>query len=230
MNNFIFVQYTAGACGKAIGVCLQTASTVKSWQLPDISTVVKMHTNDHRHVRFEPDPSYKLKWLARTHGITRGDDLSREKVLQLLAEENLLDGGQLVIPWTKRDIPHWFSGKIVQINNDRNSIAWLRKRRKKLFYVPSKEGIIEVRYDSRYHTRPDRNDRCVNTMSLEDLVTMQINEETYPIRQDAYHIVLSDIIECKWSTILDTLEKVVESPLDRSWCIEYLTAWHKQIN
>ena len=230
MNNFIFVQYTAGACGRAIGVCLQTAETVKSWDLPDINAVVNMHTNDHSHVRHEPDSEYKLAWLARTHGIIRGDDLARHEVIEKLKDEDLLNKGQLIIPWTKAEMPSWFSDTLVQIINDRSSFDWLIARRKKLFYMKRKQGTIEVRYDSRYHTRPDRNDRCVNELDIDSLAFLQTHAETYPINPVAYQIPLSQIITKKWDQVLDILEQATGSPLDRVWCTEYLTAWHKQIS
>ena len=90
MNDFIFIQYTAGSCGKAIGVCLQTAKSVINWDLPNIKELAPMHTNDYRHVRQEPDAPYKLSWLARTHGINRGDNLKRNELAIKQTHEELI--------------------------------------------------------------------------------------------------------------------------------------------
>ena len=65
--NLFFIQYTGGAGGKAVGVCLQTAKSVMSWGLPNTDELVGgMHTNDHNHIRSEPDTPYKFPWMTRT--------------------------------------------------------------------------------------------------------------------------------------------------------------------
>ena len=229
MNDFIFIQYTAGSCGKAIGVCLQTAESVMNWSRPNINDIALMHTNDYRHVRQEPDAPYKLSWLARTYGINRGNDLKRHEVLQLLKEENLLDKEKLIITWHKLTLPVWYNDTLIQIVSDETSLPWLINRRKKLFYVESIEGTIEARYDARYHTRPDRNDRCVSKLSINELATKQTHEELIPINSQAYHIELHTVLNQEWNIVLEILENSVKTKLDRLWCKEYLDAWHNQI-
>jgi hypothetical protein len=229
MNDFIFIQYTAGSCGKAIGVCLQTAKSVMNWSLPNIKELALMHTNDYRHVRQEPDAPYKLSWLARTYGINRGDNLKRDEVLQLLKEENLLGKEKLIINWTKIHLPQWFDDHLIQVTTNNKSLPWLIDRRKKLFYVDSVEGTVEVRYDARYHTRPDRDDRCVSKLSINELAIKQTHEELIPVNSQAHHIELHTVLNQEWNIVLEILENSIKTKLNRLWCKEYLATWHNQI-
>jgi hypothetical protein len=230
MNDFIFIQYTGGACGKAMAVCLQTAQSVLTWDLPDTDDLVSMHTNKHNHIREEPDAPYKFSWMTRTPGVTRGDHLERHKVLQLLKQDNLLNKGKLIVTWTKPYLPDWYADTLVQIVVDESSLPWLIERRKKVFYVSTDKGTIEVRHDKRYATKPEYCDLCVSDLKIDDLAFLQTHAEMIPVNNQAHHIQLQDIINKKWNPVLDTLEQVANSELDKQWCIGYLDAWHKQIS
>jgi len=234
MNNFIFVQYTAGSCGRAVSCCVQTADKVGSWwsQQPPPGIVASFHTNNVNHVRQEPDAEYKLGWLSRTYGISRGDHLTKEQVEQLLKEDNYVEtiiknNKKLLISWTKTELPLWFEGELIQIINNESSLAWLADRRKKLFYVGSDEGVIETRYDSRYHPKPERNDRRISSLPIDELVIKQLKEETTIPNPSAHQIQLSWLLDRQWSRVFDLLEDAVEDRIDRVWCERYLTAWHK---
>ncbi len=230
MNDFIFIQYTGGACGKAIAVCLQTAQSVRSWNLPVTDKLVPMHTNKHNHIREEPDAPYKFSWMTRTPGVTRGDNLKRNEVSELLKKDNLLDKGKLIVTWTKQYLPDWYNDTLLQIIVDETSLPWLIERRKKVFYVESAEGTIEVRHDKRYATKPEYCDLCVSELNIHELAFLQTHAEMIPINEQAYHIHLNDIISKNWTTVLDTIEQAANGVLDRPWCINYLDAWHKQIS
>src|SRR6056300_1508078 len=154
MSKFVFIQYTGGAGGRAVSCCVQTADKVGSWwsQQPPPGTLASFHTNDINHVRREPDAKYKLQWLSRTYGIDRGDCLTKEEVKKLVREEKLLEDiikekKYIIVSWNKPHMPLWFEGELIQIINNESSLAWLADRRKKLYYVESDEGVIEVRYD-----------------------------------------------------------------------------------
>jgi|TARA_R110000823_G_C15884025_1_gene495359 hypothetical protein len=229
MNNFIFIQYTGGSCGKAIGVCLQTAQSVLSWSLPDIDTLVEMHTNDYKHIREEPDAPYKFPWMTRTPGVTRGDDLKRHDVLKLLEEDNLINEDKLIVTWTKPYLPAWYNDTVIQIVVDEQSLPWLIERRKKVFYIESAQGTIEVRHDKRYATKPEYCEHCVSELNIDDLAFLQTHEELIPVNDQAHHVQLKDIINKNWNPVFNTLEQAANSVIDRQWCKEYLDAWHNQI-
>jgi hypothetical protein len=236
MKNFVFVQYTAGSGGRALSCCIQTASKVGSWwsQRPFPAILAQFHTNDTDHVRQEPDAEYRLGWLSRTYGIGRGDHLTKEQVEQLLKEDNsvktiIKNNKKLLISWTKTELPLWFEGELIQIINNESSLAWLADRRKKLFYVQSDEGIIETRYDSRYHPRPERNDRRISPLSIDELVIKQLNEETVMPNTVAHQIQLSWLLDQQWSRVFDVLENAVNDRIDRVWCERYLKHWHKRV-
>jgi hypothetical protein len=230
MNEFIFIQYTGGAGGKAVGVCLQTAKSVMSWGLPNTDELVDMHTNDHNHIRSEPDTPYKFPWMTRTPNVTRGDDLKRHEVLQFLKQDDLIGHGKLIVTWSKGYLPAWYNDTVIQIVVDDASLPWLIERRKKVFYVESDEGTIEVRHDKRYATKPEYCDLCVSDLKIDDLAFLQTHAEMIPVNNQAHHIQLQDIINKKWNPVLDTLEQAADSELDRPWCINYLNTWHKQIS
>ena len=235
-NNFVFVQYATGACGKAVSCCVQTADSVGSWwrQQPAPKTLASFHTNDCYHARTEPRPPYRLNWLAKTPGITRGDNLSPDEVTLLLTQDESVkritqDGKKIVVAWCKNYLPGWFDGNLIQIIVDNHSLSWFTKRRKKLFYVESNEGVIETRYDSRYHTRPDRNDRRVSSLPIDELVLKQVKEETIIPDPTAHQIQLSWLLDQQWSQVFDVLENSINDKIDRVWCEQYLTAWHKRV-
>lgn len=235
-SKWLFCQYTAGAGGRAISCCLQTSNKVASWwaQRPNIETLIESHTNDIHHVRKEPDAEYKLDWLSRTHGIHRGDDLNMNEVEGLLQiDDNIKkiinNDKMLLVSWTKIILPRWFDGILVQIINDEESLSWLEDRRKKIFYVGKEEGIIEIRYDSRYHTRPERNDRCVSELPLDELVSKQLKEENIIPNNFATQIQLSWLLTKEWGKIFDSLEGAINDTVDRTWCEQYLTSWHKKM-
>lgn len=232
---WLFCQYTAGAGGKAISCCLQTANNVASWweQRPSIESLIESHTNDINHVRREPDADYKLTWLSRTYGIDRGDDLDVYEVNHLLRTDDKIkkiinNNEMLLISWNKITMPKWFDGKLIQIINDEESLSWLVNRRKKLFYVETSEGIIEVRYDSRYHPKPERNDRCVSSLPLDELVSKQFIAENIQPNSRAHQIQLSWLLNQQWNILFDCLENAVNDRIDREWCEQYLTDWHKK--
>ena len=236
MNKFLFVQYTGGAGGRAVSCCVQTADKVGSWwsQQPIPETLASFHTNDVNHVRREPDAEYKLRWLSRTYGVDRGDRLTKEEVGELLREEKLLKDivdkkKYIIVSWHKHRVPLWFDGKLIQIINDEDSLAWLTGRRKKLFYVETDEGVIEARYDSRYHTKPERHDRRISSLPVDELVTKQLKEEMIVPNELAHQIQLSWLLNQQWSRVFDLLEDAVEDRIDRVWCERYLTAWHKLV-
>ncbi len=233
---WLFCQYTAGAGGRVVSGCLQTASKVASWwvQRPSVESLVGLHTNDINHVRKEPDSDYKLGWLSRTHGVDRGDNLEISEVDRLLQTDDkikkIIDRDEMIlVAWNKLKMPQWFDGKLIQIINDEESLSWLMNRRKRLFYVNTEEGIIEVRYDSRYHPRPERNDRCVSSVPLEELVSKQLAEETIIPNPVAHQIQLSWLLNQQWNILFDCLENAVKDSIDRAWCEQYLTAWHKKV-
>ena len=235
-NNFVFVQYAAGSCGKTISCCLQTASKVGSWwpKMPSIDSLVSLYTNDCYHARTEPQPPYRLDWLSTTHGITRGDNLSLNEVKLLLTQDEsvkriLQDGKKILLIWTKNYLPDWFDDHLIQIIVDPRSLSWFTRRRKQLFYVESDAGVIETRYDSRYHTRPDRHDRRVSTLPIDELVSKQIQEETIMSDPSAYQIQLSWLLDQQWSQVFDVLENAINDTIDRVWCEQYLIAWHKKV-
>ena len=230
MAEFIFIQYTGGACGKAMAVCLQTAKSVMSWSLPVTDQLVEMHTNDHTHIRAEPDAPYKFPWMTRTPNVTRGDNLKRHEVHKLLKQDDLLNKGKLIVTWTKPYLPDWYCDTVVQIVVDETSLPWLIERRKKVFYMESKEGTIEIRHDKRYATKPEYCDLCVSDLKIDDLAFLQTHAEMIPVNYKAYHIQLRDIIDKNWKPVLDTLEQAAKSTIDRSWCTNYLNAWHRQIS
>lgn len=232
---WLFCQYTAGAGGRAISCCLQTANNVASWweQGPSIESLIESHTNDIHHVRREPDTDYKLTWLSRTHGVDRGDGLTVDEVAHLLQKDDQIkkiinNNEMLLIAWTKTKTPQWFDGRLIQIINDEKSLSWLRDRRKRLFYVDTGEGIVEVRYDSRYHTRPERNDRCVSRLPLDELVSRQLAEENIQPNPNAHQMQLSWLLNKEWNLLFDCLEGAINDTIDRAWCEQYLTAWHKK--
>ncbi len=109
-------------------------------------------------------------------------------------------------------------------------LPWLIERRKKVFYVESDEGTIEVRHDKRYATKPEYCDLCVSDLKIDDLAFLQTHAEMIPVNDQAHHIQLQDIINKKWNPVLDTLEQAADSELDRQWCKDYLSDWHKQIS
>ena len=235
-NNFIFVQYAAGSCGKTISCCLQTASKVGSWwnEVPSIDSLVSLYTNDCYHARTEPQPPYRFDWLSTTYGITRGDNLSLDEVKLLLTQDEsakriLQDGKKILLIWTKKHLPNWFDDHLIQIIVDPRSLSWFTRRRKQLFYVESDAGVIETRYDSRYHTRPDRHDRRVSTLPIDELVSKQIKEETIMSDPSAYQIQLSWLLDQQWSQVFDVLENAINDTIDRAWCEQYLIAWHKKV-
>jgi hypothetical protein len=235
-NNFVFVQYAAGSCGKAISCCLQTANKVGSWweEVPSIDSLVSLHTNDCYHAKTEPRPPYRLNWLAKTPGITRGDNLASDKVKLLLTQEESVkritqDGKKILLAWCKNYLPDWFDDNLIQIIVDDRSLSWFTQRRKKLFYVESDGGVIETRYDSRYHTRPDRDDRRVSSLPIDELVLKQLQEETIMSDPTAYQIKLSWLLDQQWSQVFDVLETAINDTIDRAWCEQYLIAWHKKV-
>jgi hypothetical protein len=236
MNNFVFVQYTSGSGGKAISCCIQTADTVGSWwhQRPAPTILASFHANDVNHVRQEPDASYKLGWLSRSYGIGKGDHLTKREVEHLLEKDSsvnsiIQNNKKLCIPWSKKDLPVWFAGDLIQILNNESSLTWLAARRKKIFYVESDEGVIEVRYDSRYHPKPERNDRRLSYLPINELVMKQLKEETFMPNPSAHHIQLSWLLDQQWSRVFDVLENAIDDRIDRDWCERYLIAWHKRV-
>jgi hypothetical protein len=236
MSKFVFIQYTGGAGGKAVSCCVQTADKVGSWwsQQPIPETLASFHTNNVNHVRREPDADYKLKWLARTYGIDRGDRLTKEEVEKFLREEKVLkdiieDKKYIIVSWNKLHMPLWFEGELIQIITNESSLAWLADRRKKLFYVESDEGVIEVRYDSRYHPKPERNDRRISSLPIDELVIKQLKEETIIPSPSAHQIQLSWLLDQQWSQVFDMLENSINDRIDRVWCEQYMTAWHKKV-
>ena len=58
---------------------------------------------------------------------------------------------------------------------------------------------------------------------------LQTHAEMIPVNDQACHIQLQDIINKKWNPVLDALEQAADSELDRQWCKDYLSAWHKQV-
>ena len=229
MNEFIFIQYTGGACGKAMAVCLQTAKSVMSWNLPATDQLVEMHTNNHTHIRAEPDSPYKFPWMTRSPGVTRGDNLKRSEVNKILKPDDLLNKGKLIVTWTKPYLPDWYCDTVVQIVVDEISLPWLIERRKKVFYVATDTGTIEVRRDKRYSTKPEYCGICESDLKIDDLAFLQTHAEMIPVNDQACHIQLQDIINKKWNPVLDALEQAADSELDRQWCKDYLSAWHKQV-
>jgi len=232
---WLFCQYTAGAGGRAVCCCLQTANKVASWwgQRPSVESLVKLHTNDINHVRKEPDSDYKLSWLARSYGIDRGNGLTVDEVDSLLQKDDEIkkiinNNEMLLIAWNKTTMPAWFDGELIQIINDEGSLSWLVNRRKKLFYVETSEGIIEVRYDSRYHPKPERNDRCVSSLPLDELVSKQLIAENIRPNSIAHQIQLSWLLNQQWNILFDCLENAIGDTVDRAWCEQYLKAWHKK--
>ena len=236
MNKFLFVQYTGGAGGRAVSCCLQTAHKVGSWwnHRPNPETLASQHSNNTSHTRQEPDAEYKLSWLSRTYGIDRGNNLTKEQVNDLLNQEELLEDvlknkKYIIVPWHKHPLPQWFEGTLIQIINDNQSFSWLTTRRKKLFYVETDEGVIETRYDSRYHPRPERNDRRVSSLPIDELVLKQLKEENIILDPTAHQIQLSWLLGQQWSQVFDMLENAINDNIDRVWCEQYLTAWHKRV-
>ena len=235
-NNFLIVQYTGGAGGRAICSCIQTAENIVPWfkSLPNPVEFALKHTNDLTHVRSEPDAEYKLPWLSRTYGVERGNDLSKEAVNDLLDEnkdlQQISKGKKyILIDWHKHQLPKWFEGKCIQIINDPSSVSWLIERRKKLFYVESEDGVIETRYDSRYHPRPERNDRRVSNLPLNDLASNQFEDEDIKVDPEHHQIQLSWLIAKKWPKIFNVLENAVGGKIDRVWSRTYLDSWHSKV-
>ena len=235
MSKWIFCQYTAGAGGKVVSICSQTAESVVPWfkQKPDPTVLASRHTNDSSHVRVEPDTEYRLAWLSRSHGVDRGHHLEKSTVDQMIENDqelsNLTKNKKILVSWSKNELPTWFDGQLIQIINDDASLSWLLNRRIKIFYVESDEGIIETRYDSRYHNRPDRNDRCVSPLPLNSLAEKQMIEENILPNSSATHIQLSWLLNKKWPVLFDTLENAIKDKVDRVWCEEYLNSWHKKV-
>ena len=126
-------------------------------------------------------------------------------------------------------MPLWFEGELIQIINNESSLAWLADRRKKLYYVESDEGVIEARYDSRYHPKPERNDRRVSSLPMDELVSKQLKEEMIVPDPTAHQIQLSWLLDQQWSKVFDVLENSINDKIDRIWCEQYLTAWHKKV-
>ena len=202
--------------------------------MPSIDSLVSLYTNDCYHARTEPQPSYRLDWLSTTPGITRGDNLSLDELKLLLNQDEtvkriLQDGKKISLIWTKNYLPDWFNDDLIQIIVDHRSLSWLTQRRKKLFYVESDAGIIETRYDSRYHTRPDRYDRRVSKLPIDELVSKQIQEETIMPNRMGHQIQLSWLLDQQWSQVFDVLETSINDKIDRDWCEQYLIAWHKKV-
>ena len=78
-----------------------------------------------------------------------------EKRVKILKHDDLLDKGKLIVTWTKPYLPDWYCDTVVQIVVDETSLPWLIERRKKVFYVATDKGTIEVRRDKRYATKPE---------------------------------------------------------------------------
>jgi len=231
-TKWVFMQYTAGAGGKLFCCCLQTAKSVASWSenLLDPIALATHPKEDVSIIRCEPDHDYRLPWLSRSFGIERGYDLSKDTVNELVADDELLtsriqNGERILVSCTHDKLPNWFKGTLIQIVNDDESIDWLMARRRRLFYYTTQQGIIETRYDARFNTKPERDDRCITHTPLDILVSEQIRKETFYIEPDSVHINLSWLVKGQIDLILKTMEDGIEDNLDRDWCERYLRAW-----
>lgn len=240
-NNLLWVQYSPGAAGRIILICCTTAHNVGNWMsepLPDPVeyTKTKFCTKDaNLHMKTEPQTPYNNKFFTRVHPFVRGDDLTSAQVRSYLmtdprAVSDLSQGKLLAGIWNKTYLPGWFDGKLLTIVSDDASHKWLMQRRKKLFYKFNNGKAYNIRYMPEFiqygHIAKKYNDGPCLEYDYKDedaFVEWHYTEAVHP--GSGTNINLSDILSGDKEKLWDTIDMLLEAPVNRLWCNQALDTW-----
>jgi len=239
---WLMVKYPAGAGGMIILHCLSTSKNVANWhdKTDPIVFVDKNFALQKGILPVESHRPYNLTWFTKQLPFERGLNLTKDKAYQeAIKEENICDciKKNLHIPfrYTRIDNPLWFVGKIFSISIDETTKNWLLKRRKMLFFKIENDLIIDLRFHAsnpnrKFHSQLDYKDDppiSLEGKKLDDVVY----EDFYKNYCDRPHIgdqniTVSDILNVDHhQLIFDKMENLLQSQLDRNWCVPALKRW-----
>jgi len=147
VHDWIWCQYTPGAGGKLICCLMQLDPTVHAWNQrleTDFKRFVRedLLVDHYQHMKLEPQHPYTMDFYTRQLPFTRGDNLNEDEAQELYEQKNpnYLDLNRIVLPTCKPYIEKWFSGSVVSVLNDDDSLSFLKKRRDLIFYEWDKDN------------------------------------------------------------------------------------------
>ena len=244
-NKLLWVQYTPGSGGRVLLICCTSSDAVGDWidkPLPDPVEFTKKHfcsPVSNQHMQVEPQTPYDIGWYTRNQKWTRGDDLTHQEVDDFIDADPIAVGHKgkyLANVWQKTYVPDWFKGqKLVTIQNDPDSRAWLLQRRKEVFYEWNKTRVENLRYKvgggipiKSYYKFFPATQSLFEYTDKDKFVLDEFNKENVDSQGEGVNLTLSTLLNDNMDIVWDKIDNYLGKPIDREWCNKVIQTWRER--